>query len=90
MVTTATIKGQIVIPSWVRRKLLLSPGEELKVELGPGPERIIILRGQTKNEVERLLEKGYKWLESTGENLVGRLDEARRKARIREAKGRAP
>lgn len=77
-------KGQVVIPAWVRRRLHLSPGDTLLVDVGPDEERTIILRSPTRNQVERLLEKGYRWFEHHDVDLVENLHEARRKERRRE------
>jgi len=79
-------KGQVVIPAWVRRKLHLSPGDQLVIELGPEGERTVILRGPTQKYVESLLERGYDWLEKSGDDLVERLHEARRGERRREGR----
>jgi AbrB family looped-hinge helix DNA binding protein len=42
MDTTATIKGQIVIPSTVRRKLGIKEGTRIQVELDEAGKRIIL------------------------------------------------
>jgi AbrB family looped-hinge helix DNA binding protein len=82
-------RGQIVIPAWIRRKLSLSAGDELKVEVGTAGERTIVLRGHKKSDIEELLARGYEWLERAGKNLVEELHEAREKERAREVKNRA-
>jgi len=80
----------VVIPAWVRRRLKLSAGDELQVELGPEPDRTIILRcARTLAEVERLLAKGHGWFEETGRDLVEELHASRRRARVSERRRRS-
>jgi hypothetical protein len=55
------------------------------VESGPPGERVIILRGQSREEVRERLANGYAWFERTGRDLVEELHESRRRARKREA-----
>ncbi len=89
-VTRLSSKGQVVIPAWIRREFGLTTGEELQVEPGPAGERSIVLRSSGKQEIERLLEKGYRWIESTGVDLVEDLHAARRKERERNRAARRP
>lgn len=42
METTATVKGQIVIPSFVRRKLGIKKGTRIKIELQEKEQRIVL------------------------------------------------
>lgn len=86
--TRLSSKGQVVIPVEVRRRLGLIPGEELRIEVGSEAERTIVLRGQTKDEVDALIEKGYAWLQKTGLDMVEALHAERRKARRRERRRR--
>ena len=42
METIATVKGQIVIPSSVRRKLSIKPGTRIEIEVDEERQRIIL------------------------------------------------
>ena len=42
METVATVKGQIVIPSSVRRKLSIKPGTRIEIEVDEDNQRIIL------------------------------------------------
>ena len=42
METIATVKGQIVIPSSVRRKLNIKPGTRIEIEVDEEHQRIIL------------------------------------------------
>ncbi len=53
METTTTVKGQIVIPSLVRRKLGIKKGTRIKIELHEKEQRII-LKPITREYVHRL------------------------------------
>jgi AbrB family looped-hinge helix DNA binding protein len=53
METTATTKGQIVIPSAMRRKLGITAGTRINVELDEENSRII-LKPITREYIERL------------------------------------
>ena len=53
MVTTATSKGQIVIPSSVRRKLGIKEGTRIQIEVDENSNRII-LRPITREYVHSL------------------------------------
>jgi AbrB family looped-hinge helix DNA binding protein len=86
--TRLSSKGQVVIPARVRRRLSLVPGEELRVEVGSDAERTIVLRGQTRREIDSLIEKGYAWLERNRIDMVEALHGERRKARRREQRRR--
>ena len=85
--TRLSSKGQVVIPARVRHALGWRPGEKLSVEV-PAGERALIIRGQTPNEVEAVLERGYEWLERNKHDLVSSLHESRRRARARERRRR--
>ena len=56
METPATTKGQIVIPSSVRRKLGIKPGTRIRVELDEENAQII-LRPITREYIERMAGK---------------------------------
>jgi AbrB family looped-hinge helix DNA binding protein len=43
METIATVKGQIVIPSSVRRKLSIKPGTRIEIEVDEEHQRIILI-----------------------------------------------
>lgn len=88
--TRLSSRGQVVIPAWMRQRLRLRVGEPLRVELGPPGERAVVLRGHDRREIEPLLERGYRWLETSGIDLVEALHDARRRARLRERQGRRP
>jgi len=81
-------KGQLVVPAWVRKRLSLAAGDEFTIEVPPGSGKTIILKGRSGQEVQRLLEKGYRWLKATREDPLARLNEARRREREREKKRR--
>jgi AbrB family looped-hinge helix DNA binding protein len=87
-VTRLSSRGQVVIPAAIRRRLRLIAGEPLLVESGPPGERVIILRGQSRQEVRERLARGYAWFKRTGRDLVEELHESRRRARKREEGGR--
>ena len=53
METTTTVKGQIVIPSLVRRKLGIKKGTRIKIELHEKEQRII-LKPITREYIHRL------------------------------------
>jgi AbrB family looped-hinge helix DNA binding protein len=84
-VTRLSSRGQVVIPAAIRRRLRLTAGERLLVESGPPGERVMILRGQGKDEIRERLTRGYQWFRRTGRDLVEELQEGRRRARTREA-----
>jgi AbrB family looped-hinge helix DNA binding protein len=89
-VTRLSSRGQVVIPAAIRRRLRLTTGEALLVETGPPGERVIILRGQSRDEVRDRMTRAYSWFEQTGRDLVEELHESRRRARKRERDGRRP
>ena len=89
-VTRLSSRGQVVIPAAIRRRLRLTTGEPLLVEAGPPGERVIILRGQSRDEIRQRLVRGYAWFDRTGRDLVEELHESRRQARKRERDGRRP
>lgn len=89
-VTRLSSRGQVVIPAAIRRRLGLTTGEPLLVETGPPGERMIILRGQSRVEVQERLAQAYSWFERTGRDLVEELHESRRQARKRERNDRRP
>jgi len=82
--TRLSSRGQVVIPAAIRRRLRLTTGEPLLVEAGPPGERVIILRGQSRDEIRERLARGYSWFDRTGRDLVEELHESRRQARKRE------
>jgi AbrB family looped-hinge helix DNA binding protein len=89
-VTRLSSRGQVVIPAAIRRRLRLNTGELLLVETGPPGERVIILRGQSRDEIRERLVRGYGWFDRTGRDLVEELHESRRQARKRERDHRRP
>ncbi len=89
-VTRLSSRGQVVIPAAIRRRLRLATGEPLLVETGPPGERVVILRGQSRDEVRERLARAYSWFERTGRDLVEELHESRRQARGREQGRRRP
>jgi AbrB family looped-hinge helix DNA binding protein len=89
-VTRLSSRGQIVIPAAIRRRLRLTTGEPLRVETGPPGERVIILRGQSRDEVRERLARAYSWFQRTGRDLVEELHESRRQARRHEQDKRRP
>jgi AbrB family looped-hinge helix DNA binding protein len=88
--TRLSSRGQVVIPAAIRRRLRLAAGEPLLVETGPPGERVIILRGQGRDEARERLAHAYSWFERTGRDLVEELHESRRQARARERVRRRP
>jgi len=89
-VTRLSSRGQVVIPAAIRRRLRLATGEPLLVETGPPGERVIILRGQSRDEVRERLARAYSWFERTGRDLVEELHESRRQERKHERDERRP
>ena len=53
METTATSKGQIVIPSSIRRKLGIKEGTRIQIELKEG-ENVIVLKPITREYIHSL------------------------------------
>ena len=53
METTATSKGQIVIPSSIRRKLGIKEGTRIQIELNE-PEKEIVLKPITREYIHSL------------------------------------
>jgi AbrB family looped-hinge helix DNA binding protein len=87
--TRVSSKGQVVIPIWARRQLGIQPGDQLQVAItARNGERTIILRATSRAEIERVLQKGYDWLEHSGENPVEALHKGRRGARVQERRRR--
>ena len=83
-VTRLSSRGQVVIPAAIRRRLRLATGETLLVETGPPGERVVVLRGQSRDEIRDRLVRAYAWFEKTGRDLVEELHESRRRARKHE------
>jgi AbrB family looped-hinge helix DNA binding protein len=88
--TRLSSKGQIVIPASIREEMGLHPGTVLRVEVRREGDRAIVLRPRSPEAIEDLLEKGYRWIEDAGVDLVEDLHAARRKERIRERRKRRP
>jgi AbrB family looped-hinge helix DNA binding protein len=86
--TRLSSKGQVVIPARVRRALGWRPGEKLSVEVGPKDQRALVLRGQSSDEMETTLTRGYAWFERGRRDPVAALHESRRLARARERRRR--
>jgi bifunctional DNA-binding transcriptional regulator/antitoxin component of YhaV-PrlF toxin-antitoxin module len=80
----------VVIPAAIRRRRRLTTGEALLVEIGPPGEGVIILHGQSRDEVRDRLARACSWFERTGRDLVEELHESRRQARKRERDRRRP
>lgn len=87
--TRVSSRGQVVIPIEIRRQLQLSTGDELSVEVRPGPERAIVLRLRSRAEVERGLKKGYAWLRANAYDPVQALHKSRRRERALERRRRS-
>jgi AbrB family looped-hinge helix DNA binding protein len=84
--TRLSSKGQVVIPADVRRRLNLTAGDELRIEVASEADRTIVIRAQpTSEELQRLLERWHRWFAERGVDPVEELHESRRKARIQEA-----
>ena len=65
--TKISSKGQVVLPTWVRRDLDLRTGDILNIEIQRnGGERTVILRAPSIADVEARLVEGYQWLEQSG------------------------
>lgn len=79
METTATVKGQVVIPSSVRRKLGIKTGTRIQVELDEANARII-LKPITREYIHSL--RGM----FKGSGLVKELEASRARDREREDK----
>jgi bifunctional DNA-binding transcriptional regulator/antitoxin component of YhaV-PrlF toxin-antitoxin module len=77
-----------VIPAEVRRQLQISTGDEMTVEVGPPPERAIVLRLRSEADVDRLLEKGWDWLRAKGYDPVKALHRSRLRERSHERRRR--
>jgi AbrB family looped-hinge helix DNA binding protein len=88
LTTRLSSKGQVVIPAGIRRTLGWRPGETLLVEIGPGGERALVLRGRGPEDTEAALARGYDWLESNRHDPVEALHASRRRARVRERRRR--
>lgn len=79
METTATTKGQVVIPSAVRKKLGITAGTRIQVELDEANARII-LKPITREYIHSLRGK------FRGAGLVKELEASRARDRDREEK----
>ncbi|MDQ3220034.1 MAG: AbrB/MazE/SpoVT family DNA-binding domain-containing protein [Acidobacteriota bacterium] len=79
METTATTKGQIVIPSSVRRKLGIKSGTRIQVELDEANGQII-LKPITREYIHSLRGR------FRGKGLLNELMEEKEKAKIAEAR----
>ena len=79
METTATVKGQVVIPSSVRKKLGITAGTRIQVELDEANAQII-LKPITREYIHSLRGK-FK-----GSGLVKELEASRARDREREDK----
>lgn len=77
METTATTKGQVVIPSSVRRKLGMKAGTRIQVEVDEGKSQII-LTPITREYIHSLRGKFM------GSGLVNELEASRARDRERE------
>ncbi|OFW29072.1 MAG: hypothetical protein A3H97_15885 [Acidobacteria bacterium RIFCSPLOWO2_02_FULL_65_29] len=89
--TKISSKGQVVLPTWVRRDLDLRTGDILNIEIQRnGGERTVILRAPSIADVEAHLVEGYQWLEQSGRDPVAALHEARQSGRIQERQRRGP
>lgn len=77
METTSTTKGQIVIPSAMRRKLGIKPGTRIQVELDEANAQII-LKPITREYIHSLRGK------FRGSGLVEELEASRLRDRERE------
>lgn len=87
--TRVSSKGQVVIPAWIRRRINLTAGETLRVELaGDGEPAIVLRRRYSPKELDGLLQKGYEWFRRTGYDPVQALHDARKKERAGERKRR--
>jgi AbrB family looped-hinge helix DNA binding protein len=87
-VTRLSSKGQIVIPAEIRRRLRLSPGDELRIAVGAEGEPMLVLERLSSGEVQRRIERGYSWLERDGADPVETLHATRRAAHAGEARRR--
>jgi len=79
METTATTKGQIVIPSSVRRKLGIKSGTRIQVELDEANGQII-LKPITREYIHSLRGR------FRGKGLLNELMEEKEKAKVAEAR----
>jgi len=79
METTATTKGQVVIPSSVRRKLGIKAGTRIQVEVDEGKAQII-LTPITREYIHSLRGK------FRGAGLIEELEASRSRDREREEK----
>lgn len=79
METTATTKGQIVIPASVRRKLGIKSGTRIQVELDEVNGQII-LKPITREYIHSLRGR------FRGKGLLGELTEEKKKAKAAEAR----
>jgi bifunctional DNA-binding transcriptional regulator/antitoxin component of YhaV-PrlF toxin-antitoxin module len=86
--TRLSSRGQVVMPTEIRRRRRLVKGEPLLVETRLPGERVVVRRGQGRDGVRDRLVRGYAWFEKTGRDLVEELHESRRRARKRERSGR--
>lgn len=83
MVTTATSKGQIVIPSTVRKKMGIKKGTQILISMDDS-EHTIILRPITGDAVRKF--RGIFKMKNKNESVLDALTKERQKDREKEEK----
>ena len=81
LTTRLSSKGQVVIPSQLRKSLGLSAGDTLRVEIGPPGSPSIILRQAGHAELDAMLKKTGAWFAKHGIDPVEELHRERRRQR---------
>lgn len=78
-------KGQIVIPSDIRRELGLKAGGQLRVRTTSARE-IVLTAAEEKVDVEAIRDAFAEWCRKNNRDLVEELHEQRRRDRLEEAR----
>jgi len=83
VVTRLSSKGQVVIPAWIRRRLGMSAGDRLTIEVQNG-SGAVTLRPLTAHDLQDSIRKAEAWFASEAVDPVQRLHAMRREARTHE------
>jgi AbrB family looped-hinge helix DNA binding protein len=83
---TVSVKGQVVLPVEVRRRMKIEPGTRLKVELSADGQAVT-LRHPSAEKTSRV-EDGFGMLKARRHVRIDEMDGARILARIQRKSGR--
>jgi len=83
VVTRLSSKGQVVIPAEIRRRLGMSAGDRLTIEVQNG-SGAVTLRPLAAHDLQDSIRKAEAWFASEAVDPVEQLHAMRREARTRE------